>query len=290
MLLAAEQRRTKFVGLVALVIATAMRPGGAAATLPIILVIFDWNTGVGQLKRLGIAIGAWIGVIIIGTALLWAFVDRDIDGREAMLASVDVRGTASRLEKIDDAQLAWAVFLATAPRRGSEKMLVSARRELVLAHPKEYLSHRAELFGRLLGLGSRGAEWQPAYTRIMPSRDARHMVRHTARHSYLQRKLNDAVITLSATPLFQPVFYLAAAVVLLGLAIKRRRRIEIAVLASGICHELSLAVVADTATFRSSHWLVVSTLVASAIAITRWWLARRAQNQGMNASSARQRD
>jgi len=273
-----ERRWVKLVALAALVVATAMRPGGATATLPIIVLAFEWKPDLHWFKRAALAFGAWIVVVAIATGATWTLVDRDVDGRAATLASIDILGTASRVGTIHDGDLAWAVFRATeAHHVRAADLLITARHDFMRTYPAAYVAHRADIFKRVLGFARLKSTWDPVYTRTTPSRESRYWIDHAARHSFVQIKLIDVVTVFSKTPLFTPYVYLVIALVLLGFAIKRRQRLEVMLLASGILYEVSLAVVADVPTFRSSHWLIASTMLAVAITIARTLAARRAR-------------
>lgn len=278
-LLSRERRWVKLVGLAALVIATVMRPGGAAATLPVVLIGFEWTPDLGRLKRFGLAFGVWIGVVVVGAAAVWALVDREPDARGARLAIHDILDTAPTLDRIDS-DVAWAVFRASTGARDDDTaaFLVDARHDLVRNYPGAYAASRARTFWRTLGFARLKSSWDPVYTRTTPFLKARDWLRHAARHSAVQKGLNAAVTRLGKTPLFWPYVYFAIAFALLGIAIKRRQQLELLLLASGIAHELSLAIVVDVPTFRHSHWLIVSTLLALAFTIARTVAARRSRS------------
>ena len=74
---------------------------------------------------------------------------------------------------------------------------------------------------------------------------------------------------LSTGVLFRPYVYLAIALILLPLALRRRERAAVVLLASGIAYELALFVVTSDAEYRYSHWMIVATLLAVVVLIAR---------------------
>jgi hypothetical protein len=276
-LLLSDKRWVKIIGLAALLIATVMRPGGAAATLPLVVLAFEWKPELPRLSRFGLAFGVWIAIVLAGIGSMWLLVDREYQYRDAQLARHDILEVAKTLEPLDG-EFAWAVFRASIPLTDeTAAFLVDARRDLMRSHPGAFAAHRARWFWRSLGLKRLRSSWDPVYTKTTPSKQARVWLHHAARHSAVQKTLNNAVRAFGKTPLFWPYVYFAIAIALLGVAIKRRRMLEGMLVASGLAHELSLAIVAEVPTFRHSHWLIVSTLIALAITIVRMVEARRAK-------------
>jgi hypothetical protein len=79
-----------------------------------------------------------------------------------------------------------------------------------------------------------------------------------------------------ATPVFEPWIYLAISLLLLPLA--RRQRDVLALLCSGLVLESTLVLLAPSADYRYSHWMVITTCLA-VIVLT----ARRARGAAIRA-------
>jgi hypothetical protein len=139
---------------------------------------------------------------------------------------------------------------------------------VIRAEPGAYLAHRWSTFKRLLAL-AKNQRWSAFYADYLSSQDLQPIVAHTARHSLLQRTLLGIVRPLSKTFLFRPYFYFYLALVLVPLAAWRRQRLALVLLASGILYELSLMFVALRGEWRDSHWLVVSTVLATIVLVAR---------------------
>ncbi len=85
---------------------------------------------------------------------------------------------------------------------------------------------------------------------------------HAATASRLQRALQAGMRGLGTSVLFRPALYLALALVLLGLSLRRRE--ARALLLSALANEAALFVLAPTIDYRYSIWLVVATLLVLA--------------------------
>jgi len=229
----------------------------------------------------------------------WLLVDHETRRPEVRLAGLDVAGTLAKAGPIDDAEIsglldglvfvvdrdlqqharaAYArshsimagadrVFETPQTERGKQR-LIDARRSLALAHPGAYAAHRWRQALRVLGV-VRGKQWRPLVASAVGNPDQRDPANHAARHSRVQGALVAVVRVFSKGVLFRPYVYLVIALILLPLALRRREREAVVLLASGIAYELALFVVTSDAEYRYSHWMIVATLLAVVVMIAR---------------------
>jgi hypothetical protein len=105
------RRSRRLVGLAWLVAATAMRYNAPAATLPLLLLLFEWlpeqpRTWKRVLARYGVALGAWLAVTILAFGINAALTDRKMHFWHSSLALLDIVGTLANVdEDIPDAEL-----------------------------------------------------------------------------------------------------------------------------------------------------------------------------------------
>ena len=142
---------------------------------------------------------------------------------------------------------------------------------VITAYPGAYLGSRWRVTRALLGTAG---PFDAVYDGFGDP-DLLAPLAHRARASDWEHASRAVVHGLAKTPLFRPWFYLLVALALL-LGIGRASpavRMPVRVLvASGLVHELVMAVVAPSPDYRYSHWLVVATCVAGALALVarRW--------------------
>jgi hypothetical protein len=206
-------------------------------------------------------------------------------GDAPIVSTLDIQGRASalyadrlRTMSADDiAAAADASSYAIGKRRifdppvtaAERDAIFAARRAVVRAWPAAYLEHRWHQFRGVLGLTS--APWWPVQTSFTPGPRERWTLQFTASHSFMQRTLIRPVHWLSnhAALLFRAHFYLLLAIALVPIAVVRRHREAIVLLASGIAYELALFFVANRIEYRDSHWLAVATWLAIALLVGR---------------------
>lgn len=108
--LLATSRRLRLAGLAALFVASAIRYNAAAATLPIIVVLFMWSPAVstwaGRAKRYALATAVWLAITAGSLALNIALTDRPMHFWHSSTAIMDIVGTLAHVEPdLADAEL-----------------------------------------------------------------------------------------------------------------------------------------------------------------------------------------
>jgi hypothetical protein len=289
----------RLAGLGLLVIACGLPAGGALAVFPIILACFWWRPTSNRWSRLGVAAAASALVVITSSVVVYAVVDVRSERNEVSLAMSDILGTLqyapdltdpeARTE-LGDAQLAVLAnlqeraravygkpstyaagderFFEAPPNKEARKALYAARRSLALAYPRAYLRHRWRAMTHVLAL-SRSRSSVVAYTMFVAVREHNVALQHAARHSSVQRWLVAPVRWISRTVIHRPYVYALLALVLLPLALLRRRPDAAALLASGLAYETALLFVTVRVSGTESHLLVVTTLLAAILIGTR---------------------
>jgi hypothetical protein len=301
------RRAVRVTGLVLLMLATAFRYNAFAATLPLVLLLFEWRPGTAGLRRYAVALAAWLAITLVAIGLDRALVSKEMHFWSSSFALVDITGTVAKLEPdLPDAELApllaptqiqvdrdyhatirshytpgnfllvvgpppslWNISLGGGePLPAAQREAIGhAWHELVFGHPAAYLRYRLDSFAEVLGLRSRFSG-----TVFIP--------RHWQRRDALARfAIADVQAPLASageaaswwvihhTPLARPWFYAALALALLGFSLRDRE--VLALLASGLLLESSLLFLAVTPDYRYSHWLTVTTCLALLLLVAR---------------------
>ena len=128
---------------------------------------------------------------------------------------------------------------------------------------------RVTAFAQTLGMRP-VRSWRPTYTRFIPWRDGGKALYLMAGRSRAQTVLERFVRTSGRTPLFLPYLYFLVAIGLVGFLAMRRDPLPLALVASGVAHELALYWVDGDPRFEHSHWMIVSTLLAAALSWRRF--------------------
>ncbi len=297
--LASPRRALKLGGLVALLVASAMRPGAALLVLPVIALGFVWRDDHRGALRYAVAFVTWALIAACAAGLNALLVDKVTRRVEVSLAERDIAGTIAKAGPIDDAALRdelagltlrgdsdlqrrirecygrglsimtgeHRVFEAPTSDDGKQR-LEDIRVSLALAYPGGYARHRGRIAIRVLGV-SRNKDWKPVVTSFVGHPDHRMAIHHSARHAAPQRLLVRIVQWFSEGPLFRPYVYVAIALILLPLAIRRRHRDAVMLLAAGVAYELALVVVTEAPELRLSHPMIVTTLLAVVLMVAR---------------------
>ena len=292
--LTSERRAVRFAALGLIVLGCGLRPYAALAALPLVFALLRWG-GESPWRRRGIALGAWLGCALLAVGINTALVDTRTQRAEVALAVSDAVQTLCRATlgdadiraAVGDAKLvptaniqrracdvkskasAWTAGdqrIFDAPvTAGDRDALIAARRSLALAAPAAYLAQRWRAWLRVLGVGTSA----PLYTDLL--QDPRHApaIGHLASHSRVQSALLAPMRLLAHTPLLRPYLYFVLALLALPLAIVRRQRVAIAILASGVVYEVTLLFTALGTQRRDSHWMMVATVLAIALLIAR---------------------
>ncbi|MDB4956289.1 MAG: hypothetical protein JWO36_3858 [Myxococcales bacterium] len=273
-------------------LACGMCGGGTIATLPIIVLGWQWHVGWRRWHQYATATGVWLIIALAALGVSSLLVDAKTDRNTIELATTDIVGILNYAPELTDGDIATAFEGVTLPSplalqararasyghperytAGAAPLfespstptaldaLLHVRRSLALTYPGAYVAHRWHETVRILGL-SRTKQWKPVYTSFVESAALRDPIRYTARHAPVQKVLMFGVRALEHTFLFHPYWYLILALLLAPLAIKRGQRDAVLLLSSGIVYELAQAVTCTTPSFRDSFWLVVATSLA----------------------------
>ncbi len=297
--IASSRRTVRLAGLGLLLLAYAMLPTAAFAALPIVVLGFVWREGQARWLRHAIGVGVWAAIVLGGLGLDAALTDTATQRRQVALAAVDIAGVLRFAGPIGDARL--RAELAGVPLARSEDIqepardwylhpeqilfgpdrlfdppttaaardaLLDARDGLARAHPGAYFAHRRRQFRQVLGLSRDVPAWA-VYNAFVASKDQQAAVQHAVHHGRVQGALANGMHGLEQMLLFRPYVYFLISICLLPLAAIRRQRDTLTILASGILHELTLLVMASAAEYRSSHWMVLCTVVAVVLLVAR---------------------
>jgi hypothetical protein len=300
--LLSARRGVRIGGLLAMFAATAVRYNAAAATLPLVVLLFEWRPGLPWLKRYAISTAAWLAVTLGAFRFNAALTDHQMhtwtvfavfdiagtlacaDGElsdaelEAHLAGTDllvhrdIHAAIRRLYRptdvlpiINDKEALWGLPInGYVPAPVAQRDAIArAWRETITSRPLAYLEHRLSVMYEVLGLGAAEASGAIA-RRDYTWPENVHQLGLGTGWSKLQRKLTKHYrFLVRATPLFSVWMYLVIAIALLPLAL--RQRDMLALLLSGLGLEASLLLSAASPDYRYSHWLVICAIVAAII-------------------------
>jgi len=278
-----ERRRIRIVGLGLLAIGIGMREGVALAALPLIATLFYWHDERGW-RRIAVAVLAWVAIVALSIGAERLLIDQHTRRFDAALAISDITEVLRRGPTMSDAELRDMLTgtplvtttgiqakakshdpLFASPASDAEReALVDARHAILRTAPGASARLWWHRLYRELGL-PRSRAWKSLYIKFVEVPAHSETIAYRASHSKLQRWLIVPVRLLSRTFVFRPYLYAYLGLVLLGLAIAWRRRLVVAVLVSGALYELSLGVVDAGSAFRHSHWMIVSTAIATVL-------------------------
>lgn len=282
-------------GLGLLVLASGLVGAAPLAGFVIVVSLFVWPAYDRGWRRWSVATAAGVLVVLAGIGLRTGLVDARTHRVEIVRAMEDITGTLAYADDLDDA--AARPLLATVAltvdselqsharkqyRRASrgrglfvwpetaeqQRELLRARRELIASYRVAYLRHRALQLYRALGLPPTRRP-TPIYTSFVPSIESAASMQYLARHSLLQQSLVDAVEAISGTFLFRPYLYAGLALIMVPLAIRRRRWLALVLVGSAAAYALLFAIFATREEYRDLHWLVVATVLAGLSVLPR---------------------
>ena len=102
----AERRGLRIAGLVALMFASAVRYNALGATLPIVILLFQWTPAARPLRRYATATAAWFAITFTAFGLNAALTDHKMHLWYSSLAVYDIVGTLTYLDDdMPDAEL-----------------------------------------------------------------------------------------------------------------------------------------------------------------------------------------
>lgn len=300
------RRWVRVLALVSFFVATAMRYNAFAATLPLIVLCWQWRE-LPWLKRYALALAAWFAITIAAYGVNMLLTDRQMHFWASTYALSDITGTLAHVDgSLPDTELGPLLVptdirvdhdfhaavrakyrpetfnhllagegrLWTVPISGTTPMPAARReaiehawREIVGGHLGAYVRYRFTCFGEVLGIHPKFQGLTVVNrTAQVPERLA---ANHISTTTLPLQRTGERVLVFCArkTFLFRPWMYFSLALLLLRFT--RGHRDVFALLASGILMELSLLALAVTPDYRYSHWLVVCTCLAVALLIAR---------------------
>jgi hypothetical protein len=303
--LMSKRRRTRWLGLGLLFVASAMRHNACAATLvPIALL---WAPGLSRSRRVGCAAVAWIGITVASFGVNAALAERSEHPWTRSVATTDVVGIVRWAEPLSDAELktildgtplrvdhdiqaafvkhyqphGWNAYASADPPLGlptneaEDQAIARAWRVLVTDHPAAYLRHRWTVFAKLLELGERPSFLVVTTFTFDRDPDLYKRIHHDASPSTIQRALFAIEKWISSrwflAILFAPFVYFVVACCLL-IGTWRSPRV-FAVVASGLVYELSFFIAAPSPDYRYSQWMIVTALLGMAMVFAKRWRA-----------------
>ncbi len=314
-----DRPRMRLGGLALLALATAMRYMALAATFPLVFLLFEWRPALHWLKRYAIATGAWLAITAAAMGANSLLADRNLHLWHSTMAFQDIAGVLAFVdEEIPDSELGplleptgvrvharyhaairaayvsydfqdlvlgdrrlWDVDWTVAMPEARRDAVGRAWSTLIRTHLGAYARYRLENFGEALGVNRKFA----GATVITHRSQYPGMLDYMglSKGSWRVQEIAARYPTWMAkrTRLFRPHVYalLALALLALALAVERRRDV-IAILASGLCLELSMLPLTATPDYRYSHWMVVTTLLAAILLFAVRFRRRRAVDLG----------
>ncbi len=290
-LLARQTRASIVAGCVLVWLGSAQRHNAAAATLPIVVLLFVWKDGITGWKRYAIASGVWLAITISAAMANRLLADQNEDVF-ASLAMNDIAGVSCFQHGYTDADiradapgLPWqqdtdliertckvyapnATWLDLAgdggvfryPTTPEESAAVAAGwRNMIVKHPVAYLRHRFAVFLAELRITIRDNFYLwPSFT---DSAERSKRLEHDGAHSWLQSAWMKVLVKLAFTPVYWAWIYFVLGLIVLWLC--RRERVALTVVLSGVMCEAGLFIAAPAIDYRYSHWMVTCTIVAA---------------------------
>lgn len=295
------QRGRRLWALAALGAATAMRYNAFGATLPLVVLLFEWRPGMRWLTRYAVALAAWLAITFAAFSINAALTDRQMHFWHSSLAIFDIVGTYAHVDApLSDeelrADLAGTGLLVDRDLHATMRKLYSPRVFFPILLDPEHKLWELPITGFQPAPQAQRDAIGRAFWHVVttyPMAYAAHRLAATAaaldletlRKGYInkrapknleyaeefgistassvvQYRFNRAYYWISAhTPLLVPWVYLALSLLLIPLAL--RQRDVLAILLSGLVMESSLLFLAHSTDYRYSHWMVISTILAA---------------------------
>jgi hypothetical protein len=308
------RRRARLGGLVAMAGAAAFRYNAFAATLPLVVLLFEWRPGMPWLRRYALSTAAWLATTLAAFGIDGALTDKPMHNWSSSLAIHDIAGTLALVDgDLPDAELraelAGTGLLVDRDIHAAIRAIYSPSDFLPLLYdPARHLwdlpingyvpapEAQRDAIERAWSHALRAHPWPYVKHRLQtmaqvidlgsthslgaPVKRAFRDPDYAAKQglatgsSHLQAKLTHWMVWLS---LHTPLFmpWIYAALSLVMLPLARRQRDVLAILLSGLIMESSLLPLAASRDYRYSHWMVITTIVgAIALAARRYRAAR----------------
>ncbi|HEU0036486.1 MAG TPA: hypothetical protein VFQ53_38000 [Kofleriaceae bacterium] len=298
--LLSDRRWIKVAGCALLWLATAQRYNAVAATLPLVGGLFVWRGVIAGWRRYAIACAVWLAISAAAFAANAALAEQKMHAWHRSVALMDIVGVVTFAPELDDDEVRAALAGVTivpranlqrelrgaynphawlwlvqgeghvleAPGTEAERDAVEhAWRTLVVTYPGAYVRHRGEVFATLLGLGHKRPD--PEWAGFTDGPDQEQRIGQRAMHSAWQARWLRVIPATKWLVIYRPWLYAVVGLVLLVLC--RRDRLPALIVTSGLVYELGLFFAAPSTDYRYSHWMMVCTTLAYAIAFARRW-------------------
>ena len=298
--LRSPRARVRWLGVLAMVVASAVRHNAPAATLAPL--VFLWRPELPRMRRIASAVAIWVAITVASLAASSLLASRaqhpfpraaaplDLTGiirfapplSDAELRD-DLAGVPLRADLVGGHELQAAIAAKYEPRGNNlyfehDPPLIEPRdateyaaemrawRRLVIAYPRAFLRHRWEMFSRAIQLGHSSVPPLTQTFSYVGTPELDHQLGLAGEPSLVQRGWFWFVRHCGAI-WYAPVIYLVVALGLLGFA--RRDRLALALICSGLGYELSVFLLAAAVDYRYQHYLMLTTLLALALVIKR---------------------
>jgi hypothetical protein len=310
-----SSRRWARVGaLVAVTLAAAFRYNAFGATLPLVVLLFEWRPGMGWLRRYAMSTAVWLATTFAAFGIGAALTDKPMHYWHSSLAIYDIAGTLAHVDRaMPDDELKTLL-------RGTDLQIDHDIHATIRAAytPRDFFPILNDPANTLWSLPINGYEPAPQAQRDAIERAWRETLA-TYPWQYVQHRLAvmGEVLDLRTTralgaiakreyryPEFahqlglstgwtttqqkmtrslqwisrhSPLFvpWVYVVITLLLLSIAWRQRDVLAILLSGLGMEATLLPLVHSRDYRYSHWMVITTLIGCTIVVARRYRAAR---------------
>jgi hypothetical protein len=302
--LLSERRGRRLLGLAAMFGAMAVRYNALGATLPLVVLLFEWRPAMHWLPRYALSTAAWLATTFAAFGLNKAITDVEMHYWHSSLAIYDIVGTLAHVdEDLPDAELrellAGTDLVIDRDIHATARNAYSTRDFFPIVNSDKYAMWAVPINGYVPAPEAQrdaiGRAWWDTITRY-PGAYVRHRIAVTAEviglgevaaagavtkrdfrwpgfanelglgtgWSKLQRKLSKWMRALQRNT---PIFvpYIYAVAALLFLPLAIRQRDALALLLSGLGMEGTLVLLAHSNDYRYSHWMVICTVLGAIV-------------------------
>lgn len=310
--LCSERRGRRLLGLAGMFGATAVRYNAFGATLPLVVLLFEWRPGLPWLRRYALATAAWLGTTVAAFGVNAAITDHQMHYWHSSLAIYDIVGTLAHVdEDLPDAELrellAGTQLVIDHDIHATARHAYSTRDFFPIVNSEKYAMWAMPINGYVPApQAQRDAierAWKDTITRY-PGAFLRHRIAVTAEVIGLGEAPGAGAITkrefrypeyahqlglgtgwsklqvkmtkwLRALFRSTPLFvpYVYLSAALALLVLARRQRDALALLLSGVAMEGTLVPLAHSNDYRYSHWMVICTLLGAILLTARRYRA-----------------
>lgn len=308
-LLAEGSRRVRVLGLAAMFVASAVRYNAFAATLPLIVLLFEWRAGAPALRRYAIAAAAWLAVTLAAFGVNKLLTDKPMYIWHSSLAVYDIVGTLNYVDgEYSDAEL--EQLLAGTDLLVHRDIHKTMR---ALYTPRDFLPITNDAKNALWGLPISGFDPAPERVRDAVARVWWDVITsHVGAYVRHRLAVTGAVLSLGTSrvpgaitrrdafrwPQYvhdmgqgtgwsklqgkwtramswiwrnTPIFvpWIYVVLSLVLIPLARRHRDVLALLLSGLVFESTLVLLAPSPDYRYSHWMVIAACIAIVVMTAR---------------------